>query len=84
MAAMKKNQRALTAALEADLHANPVRFFETVIMPLLPRKTSPFETATVYFFPSNSRATSPARLSSLASSSVPVMSRMVNQFMMKA
>jgi hypothetical protein len=36
--AKKKNQRALIAALEADLHANPVRFFKTVIMPLLPRE----------------------------------------------
>jgi hypothetical protein len=34
----KKNQRALIKALEADLHANPVRFFKTVIMPLLPRE----------------------------------------------
>jgi hypothetical protein len=34
----KKNQAALIKALEADLHANPVRFFKTVIMPLLPRE----------------------------------------------
>ena len=34
----KKNQWALIKALEADLHANPVRFFKTVIMPLLPRE----------------------------------------------
>lgn len=36
--AKKKNQRALIDALEADLQANPVRFFKTVIMPLLPRE----------------------------------------------
>lgn len=36
--ARKKNQQALIRALEADLHANPVRFFKTVIMPLLPRE----------------------------------------------
>ncbi len=36
--AKKKNQRALILALEADLQANPVRFFKTVIMPLLPRE----------------------------------------------
>ena len=35
----KKNQRALIVALEAELQANPVRFFKTVIMPLLPRET---------------------------------------------
>ena len=37
--ARKKNQRALILALEKDLHANPVRFFRTVIMPLLPRES---------------------------------------------
>ena len=37
--AKKKNQRALIGALEAELQANPVRFFKTVIMPLLPRET---------------------------------------------
>ena len=36
--AKKKNQRALINALEADLHKNPVLFFKTVIMPLLPRE----------------------------------------------
>jgi hypothetical protein len=35
----KKNQKALVAALEKDLQANPVRFFKTVIMPLLPRES---------------------------------------------
>lgn len=37
--ARKKNQKALIRALEADLQANPVRFFKTVIMPLLPRES---------------------------------------------
>lgn len=37
--ARKKNQRALILALEKDLQANPVRFFRTVIMPLLPRES---------------------------------------------
>jgi hypothetical protein len=37
--ARKKNQRALITALEKDLQANPVRFFRTVIMPLLPRES---------------------------------------------
>ena len=37
--ARKKNQKALINALEADLQENPVRFFKTVIMPLLPRET---------------------------------------------
>ena len=36
--ARRKNQRALIRALEADLQANPVRFFKSVIMPLLPRE----------------------------------------------
>lgn len=35
----KKNQRALIDALEKELQANPVRFFRTVIMPLLPRES---------------------------------------------
>ncbi len=35
----KKNQRALIAALERDLQKDPVRFFKTVIMPLLPRES---------------------------------------------
>ena len=37
--ARRKNQNALIRALEKDLHANPVRFFKTVIMPLLPRES---------------------------------------------
>jgi len=37
--ARKKNQKALILALEKDLQANPVRFFRTVIMPLLPRES---------------------------------------------
>lgn len=36
--ARKKNQKALMAALEKDLLRDPVRFFKTVIMPLLPRE----------------------------------------------
>ena len=37
--ARKANQKALIQALEADLRADPVRFFKTVIMPLLPRES---------------------------------------------
>ena len=37
--ARKKNQKALIEALEKELQANPVRFFRTVIMPLLPRES---------------------------------------------
>ena len=37
--ARKRNQKALIGALEAELQANPVRFFRTVIMPLLPRES---------------------------------------------
>lgn len=37
--ARKKNQRALISALEKELQANPVRFFRTVVMPLLPRES---------------------------------------------
>jgi hypothetical protein len=37
--ARKKNQKALIAALERDLQDNPIRFFKTVIMPLLPRES---------------------------------------------
>ncbi len=37
--AQRKNQKALIRALEAELQANPVRFFRTVIMPLLPRES---------------------------------------------
>ncbi len=39
MMARKKNQRALMLALEKELQANPVRFFRTVIMPLLPKES---------------------------------------------
>ena len=35
----RKNQKALIRALEAELQANPVRFFRNVIMPLLPRES---------------------------------------------
>ena len=34
----KKNQHALIAALEEDLNKDPVKFFKTVVMPLLPRE----------------------------------------------
>ena len=37
--ARKKNQKALILALEKELQANPVRFFRTVIMPLLPKES---------------------------------------------
>jgi hypothetical protein len=37
--ARRKNQSAIIRALEKDLQANPVRFFKTVIMPLLPRES---------------------------------------------
>ena len=37
--ARKKNQRALIRALEKEMQANPVRFFKTVIMPLLPKES---------------------------------------------
>ena len=37
--ARKKNQRELILALEKDLRANPVHFFKTVIMPLLPKES---------------------------------------------
>jgi len=37
--AKKKNQKALLEALEQDLLKDPVRFFKTVIMPLLPRES---------------------------------------------
>jgi hypothetical protein len=37
--ARKKNQKALIAALEKDLQKDPVRFFKTVIMPLLPKES---------------------------------------------
>lgn len=38
LVARKKNQAALTRALEAELLEDPVKFFKTVIMPLLPRE----------------------------------------------
>ena len=34
----KKNESALIAALEKELQDNPVNFFKTVVMPLLPRE----------------------------------------------
>ena len=34
----KTNQRVMVAALEADLRQDPVRFFKTIVMPLLPRE----------------------------------------------
>ena len=37
--ARKKSQHALIRALEKELLANPVRFFRTMIMPLLPRES---------------------------------------------
>jgi len=37
--ARKKNQKALIVALEKDFQGNPVRFFKTVIMPLLPKES---------------------------------------------
>lgn len=37
--ARPRNQQALIKALEKDLQADPVRFFKTVIMPLLPRES---------------------------------------------
>ena len=37
--AKRKNQRALIAALEKDMQRDPVRFFKTVIMPLLPKES---------------------------------------------
>ncbi len=37
--ARKKSQKALILALEKEFHANPVRFFRTVIMPLLPKES---------------------------------------------
>jgi hypothetical protein len=38
MLGKRKNQRALVKALETELLGNPVRFFKTIIMPLLPRE----------------------------------------------
>jgi hypothetical protein len=39
MMARKKNLRMLISALERDFQTDPVRFFKTVIMPLLPRES---------------------------------------------
>ena len=39
MLGKKKNQAALVKALEKDFAQDPVRFFKTVIMPLLPRES---------------------------------------------
>jgi hypothetical protein len=38
MLAKRKSQAALMRALEAELHANPLGFFRTIVMPLLPRE----------------------------------------------
>jgi hypothetical protein len=38
MVARKKNHRCLIKALERDLRADPIRFFKSVIMPLMPRE----------------------------------------------
>ena len=37
--AKKKSQKALIEGLEKDLQEDPVRFFKTVIMPLLPKES---------------------------------------------
>lgn len=39
MLGKKKNQVVLTKALEEEFLRNPVRFFKTVVMPLLPRES---------------------------------------------
>ena len=39
MLGKKRNQVVLTKALEEDFLKNPVRFFKTVVMPLLPRES---------------------------------------------
>ena len=36
--AKRKSQAALIRALEAELHSNPLGFFRTIVMPLLPRE----------------------------------------------
>ena len=33
----KRNQQAMIAALEKELHADPARFFRNTVVPLLPR-----------------------------------------------
>ena len=37
--AKKKNQSALMKALEQEFEKDPVRFFKTIIMPLLPKES---------------------------------------------
>ena len=39
LVAKKKNQKALIEALERNLQADPVAFFKSVIMPLLPKES---------------------------------------------
>ena len=39
MLGRKRNQLVLVKALEQDFLSNPVRFFKTVVMPLLPRES---------------------------------------------
>ena len=39
MLGKKKNQSMLVKALEQEFQADPVRFFKTVVMPLLPRES---------------------------------------------
>ena len=39
LVARHKSQKALTRALEAELHRDPVAFFKNIIMPLLPRES---------------------------------------------
>ncbi len=39
MLAKRRNQQALVRALEEDFIRNPVRFFKTVVMPLLPKES---------------------------------------------
>jgi hypothetical protein len=36
--AKKKNMTAIAGALERDLHKDPVGFFKTIVMPLLPKE----------------------------------------------
>ena len=36
--ATTKNKRKIAEALQADIDANPIKFFKTVIMPLLPKE----------------------------------------------
>jgi hypothetical protein len=38
MLAKRKSQAALMRALEDELHSNPLGFFRTIVMPLLPRE----------------------------------------------